>query len=62
MMMESFLIRDGEIGPSLRQATMGINLIDMFSRIDMVGKDAVDAFGVRTPPVRISSARIAGSG
>jgi PmbA protein len=61
LMMESYLIEKGEIGPSIKQSTIGINLIDMFSRIDMVGKDAVDAFGVRTPPLRISSARIAGS-
>jgi len=61
LMMESYLIEKGEIGPSLKQSTIGINLIDMFSRIDMVGKDVTDAFGVRTPPLRISSARIAGS-
>jgi len=62
LMMESYLIEKGEIGPSIKQSTIGINLFDMFSRIDMIGKDAVDAFGVRTPALRISSARIAGSG
>lgn len=62
LMMESYRIRRGEIGPSIRQSTMGIALVDLFSRIDMVGKDAADSFGVRTPPVRISRARIAGSG
>ena len=62
LMMESYVISRGELGPSLKQSTIGINLFDMFSRIDMVGKDAVDSFGVRTPPLRISRARIAGSG
>ena len=62
LMMESYLIHKGELGPSLKQSTIGINLIDLFSRVDMVGKDSVDAFGVMTPPLRISKARVAGSG
>ncbi len=62
LMMESYLIDGGEVGPSIRQATLGIGLMDMFSRIDMVGRESRDAFGVITPPVRISSARVAGSG
>lgn len=61
LMMESYWIKKGEIGPSIRQSTIGINLIDLFSRIDMVGKDVVDAFGVRTPALRVSKARIGGS-
>lgn len=61
LMMESYKIEHGEIGPSVRQATMGIHLIDMFSRVEMVGKKAVDVFGVRTPGLRISKARIGGS-
>ncbi len=62
LMMESYLIDGGELGPSVRQATLGIGLIDMFSRIDMVGKEQRDAFGVMTPPLRISKAKVAGSG
>ncbi len=61
LMMESYRIDHGELGPSIRQATIGLHLIDMFSRIDMVGRKPVDVFGVRTPPVRISKARIGGS-
>ncbi len=62
LMMESFLIDKGTLGPSIKQATMGIGMIDLFSRIDMLGKDAVEAFGSKTPAMRISSARIGGSG
>ena len=62
LMMESYYIDKGEIGPSVQQSTLGIGLIDMLSRIDMVGKKQRDAFGVRVPPLRISSARIGGSG
>lgn len=62
LMMESYRIKRGEIGPSIRQATIGISLLDMFSRIDMVGKEVRTAFSVRIPPVRISKARVAGSG
>jgi PmbA protein len=62
LMMESFKIEKGELGPSIRQSTMGISMLDMFSRIDMVGKKSREAFGVRTPAVRISRAKIGGSG
>ena len=62
LLMEGYAISNGEIGPAVRQATMGIGLIDMFSRIDMVGKQSRYAFGVQTPALRISHARIGGSG
>ena len=62
LMMESYTIKKGELGPSIQQASMGIDLIEMFSAIDLVGKDARDAYGVRTPALRISKAKIAGSG
>ena len=62
LMMESYVIRDGELGPALRQSTIGIGIIDMFSRIDMLGRTRSSYFGVRSPPVRVSSARIGGSG
>ena len=61
LMMESLLIEKGELRENIRQATIGIGLIDMFSRIDMVGKDRRNAFGVELPAVRISSARVGGS-
>ena len=62
LMMESYAIKDGELDAALRQSTIGIGLLDLFSRIDMVGSESRDAFGVRTPHVRISNARIGGSG
>jgi len=61
LMMESYKIDKGELGPSVSQSTIGIGLLELFSRIDMVGKESRDAFGVRTPAIRISSARVAGS-
>jgi len=61
LMMESYRIKGGELGPSIRQATIGVGLMDLFSRVDMVGKVHKDCFGVRAPPIRISKARIAGS-
>ncbi len=61
LMMESYVIDGGEVGPSVQQSTMGIGLIDLLSRIDMVGKKQRDAFGARVPPIRISKARIGGS-
>jgi PmbA protein len=62
LMMESYAIENGEIGPAIRQSTMGIGLLEMFSRIDLVGSSPRHAFGVETPALRISSARIGGSG
>jgi PmbA protein len=62
LMMESYVIDKGEIGPSIQQSTIGIGMVDLFSRIDMMGKKQRDAFGVRVPPMRISKARIGGSG
>lgn len=61
LMMESYSIDKGELGGSIRQATIGIGMIDMFSRIEAVGKQTRDAFGVRAPAMRLSSARIGGS-
>ncbi|MDH3365885.1 MAG: TldD/PmbA family protein [Thermoplasmata archaeon] len=62
LMMESYAIEDGDIGPAIRQSTMGISLLDMFSKIDLIGSSPRHAFGVETPALRISSAKIGGSG
>jgi PmbA protein len=62
LMMEGYSVEKGELGPLVRQSTLGIGLEDLFSRIDMVGRERRNAFGVVTPPVRISKARVAGSG
>jgi PmbA protein len=61
LMMESYLVEGGELGDTIRQATIGIGLLDLFSRIDMVGRDSRYAFGVDTPAIRISSAKVGGS-
>lgn len=62
LIMEGYAIENGEIGPAIRQSTMGIGLLDLFSKIDLVGSCPRHAFGVETPAMRISSARIGGSG
>jgi PmbA protein len=61
LMMESFKIDKGELGDSIQQATIGIGLLELFSRIDMVGDESRDVFGVKTPAIRISKAKLAGS-
>ena len=61
LMMESYKISKGELGPSIRQATLGTPLVDMFKNIDLVGKYSRFVFGVKTPAIRISKARIGGS-
>ncbi len=62
LMMESYVIKDGELGPAIKQSSMGVGFIEMLSRVDMVGKEPQDYFGVITPALRVSRARIAGSG
>lgn len=62
LMMESYVVKDGEVGHALRQSTMGIGMVDMMSRVDMMGRSRGTYFGVTAPHVRISSARIGGSG
>jgi len=62
LIMEGYAIENGEVGPAIRQSTMGIGLLDMFSKIDLMGSCPRNAFGVETPAMRISSARIGGSG
>jgi predicted Zn-dependent protease len=61
LMMESYKIVKGELGPSIRQATMGIGMTELYSNMDLVGNEARGAFGVVTPPVRVPKVRIAGS-
>lgn len=61
LMMESFKIDKGEMGESIQQATIGVGLMELFSRIDMVGDESRDVFGVKTPAIRISKAKVAGS-
>jgi len=61
LMMESYKIEKGELGRSIRQATIGIGLLELFSRVDMVGRESRYAFGLQTPAIRVSKARIAGS-
>lgn len=61
LMMESYVIRDGELGPALKQTTIGIGMVEMMSRVDMLGGSRQTYFGVTSPFMRISSARIGGS-
>jgi PmbA protein len=61
LMMESYLIKDGELGPALKQSTIGVGMVDMLSRVDMLGKSRGTYFGVTSPCMRVSSARIGGS-
>ncbi len=62
LMMEGYVVKDGAIGPAVRQATMGLDVTELLSRVDMIGSEPRQAFGVLTPPLRISKARIGGSG
>lgn len=62
MMMESFVIQDGALGDSILQSTIGIDLLEMYRRIDLKSRETRYAFGVSVPYMRVSRARIGGSG
>jgi len=61
LMMESYKVSKGELGPAIRQATLGTHLLDMYKNVDMVGKSSRFVFGVKTPALRIAKAKIGGS-
>ena len=62
LMMECYKISNGDLGASIRQSSMGISLLDMFDRIEQVGRVPREAFGVITPHLKVSKVRIGGSG
>lgn len=61
LIMNGNLIRNGEIQESLNETMIGINLIDLFNRIEMVSKE-YETYGARSAPyVKISEIQISGS-
>jgi PmbA protein len=58
LILSGFLIENGKLGTALANTMMGINLRDLFARIDAVGKDLTIAGSTKVPHVRISSAKI----
>jgi PmbA protein len=61
LIMNGNIIRNGEIQESLNETMIGINLLDLFNRIERVSKD-YEVYGSRTAAyVKISSVQISGS-
>jgi predicted Zn-dependent protease len=58
LILNGFLIENGKIGPALENTLMGINVRDLFARIEAVGKDLTIRGSSIIPHIRISSAKI----
>ncbi len=52
------LIQDGALGPALANTMIGINLRDLFAKIDMIGIEQTVGGSYKVPHLRISSAKI----
>ena len=55
-----FKIENGEIAFPLKQAMLGINMLDFFKNIDHIGNDARQISNVITPSIRITKGKIGG--
>ncbi|MHA1143460.1 MAG: TldD/PmbA family protein [Candidatus Helarchaeota archaeon] len=60
LIMIGFRILKGSIEHPIKQAMMGINMIDFFNKIEEIGNDVRDLGRFHVPSLRISSAQIAG--
>jgi PmbA protein len=55
-----FMIEKGDPSYPVKQASVGINLLDLLTRVEAIGSDSRQISGVITPSVRISEAMISG--
>src|SRR5271157_5336786 len=58
LILNGQLIENGELGPALLNTLVAANLMDLFNRVEMVGKDLTTWGSTVTPHVKIKSARI----
>jgi PmbA protein len=55
-----FKIEKGDLSYPVKQASVGINLLDLFARVEAIGGDSRQISGVITPSIRISEAMVSG--
>ncbi|MFW9953199.1 MAG: TldD/PmbA family protein [Candidatus Thorarchaeota archaeon] len=58
MIMEGFLIENGEIGSSLKNTLIGINMRDLLLRVSRIGADVREGFSIISPSLVIESAKV----
>ncbi len=56
-----YKIERGSIAYPVKQATVAINMLDFFKKIDRVGADVRNVMGIVTPSIRIREATVAGA-
>ncbi|MHC1592307.1 MAG: metallopeptidase TldD-related protein, partial [Candidatus Helarchaeales archaeon] len=62
LIMTGFKISKGEIEHPIKQAMLGIHMIDFLKNIEIIGGDVRDLGRFHCPSMKISSAKIAGEG
>ena len=60
LIMTGYLIQDGELGPTVSETLLGINLLDAYKRIEKVSQEQKWVDEVHAPWVKISKASISG--
>jgi PmbA protein len=55
-----FKIEKGDLSYPVKQASVGINLLDLFARVEAIGSDSRQISGVIAPSIRISEAMVSG--
>ncbi len=55
-----FKIENGDLSYPLKQASVGINLLDLFTEVEAIGNDSRQISGVITPSIRIRGAMVSG--
>ena len=61
MIHTGFYIKDGEPIYGIKNTMIGINMIDFFKNIDMVGSKIESLARIHIPPFRVSNVRISGN-
>ncbi|MBD3229064.1 MAG: hypothetical protein GF329_12825 [Candidatus Lokiarchaeota archaeon] len=61
MIHTGFYIKGGEITTGIKNTTLGINMLDFFKNIDLIGSEIENVGSVSCPPIKVSNIKISGA-
>ncbi|TFF88415.1 MAG: TldD/PmbA family protein [Promethearchaeota archaeon] len=61
MVHTGFYIEDGKIISGLRNTMIGINMLDFFKNIDLIGSEVENVGRISCPPIKVSNIKISGA-
>jgi PmbA protein len=61
MIHTGFQIEDGEITNATKNNMIGVNMLDLFNNIEMIGSKLEDIGRIHIPPISVSNIRVSGS-